>query len=88
MTGSGEKTTKGNGTETPVKPTPQLWRDRLSNLPRQNKWILAAIATLLALLILLVSIAALRANKAIDIGTLIVNGKYINTITSCGHIQG
>jgi hypothetical protein len=86
MTGGETKGTKEP--ETLTKPSPLLWRQRLAGLPKTNKWILAVIFLLILLLVILISVAALRANTAIDIGTLIISGKYINTITSCGHIQG
>ncbi|CAG7721119.1 unnamed protein product [Allacma fusca] len=85
---TGESKEKGKGAEMPSKPTPHLWRQRITRLPRLSKWILAGVCTLLALLVIIITITAFRASRAIDIGTLIIDGKYINTITSCGPIQG
>ena len=72
-----------------VKPASELWRQRIQErLPKHKKWIFAGLLTLVILVILISTIVSLRANKTIDIGTLIIGGKYINTITSCGKIQG
>jgi hypothetical protein len=85
-TESGESKEKGKDTSS--KPTPQVWRQRLTRFPRLSKWILAGLCTLIALLAIILTITAFRASRAIDIGSLIIDGKYINTLTYCGPIQG
>ena len=86
--GGTESKEKGKGGEMPLKPTPHLWRQRIGRFPALSKWILAAVTAFLALLVIIITITAFRASRGIDIAPLIIDGKYINTITSCGPIQG
>lgn len=77
---------KGSGH---VKASSELWRQRIQERwPKHNKPIIAAILILIILVIIIVTIAVFRVNKVIDISTFIIGGKYIETITSCGKIQG
>jgi len=80
--GKEEKETTGK------KLGPEHWRQRMSDIPRLRWCIILGLLILLLLTAGAVAFGIYRANQAIDIGTLIIDGKYVNTITSCGTVQG